>query len=205
MGSGRRRSLIVLWALLAAGTAVVAAIVSRGISAREEPLAVEAFVAGRLRQLSIPWSARSASNPVAPTAKVLATARAHFADHCALCHANDGSGRTTIGKNLYPKAPDMRAARTQALSDGEIFYIIRNGVRWTGMPAWAEDPSDEDEESWGLVHFIRSLPRLTEEDLREMRRLNPKTPHEIREEEEIRRFLGGAAAPGTPGASGDEH
>jgi hypothetical protein len=57
-----------------------------------------------------------------------------------MCHANNGSGETEIGRNLYPKAPDMRQTKTQSLSDGELYYIIRNGVPMTGMPAWG-DPS----------------------------------------------------------------
>jgi mono/diheme cytochrome c family protein len=61
----------------------------------------------------------------------------HFADHCASCHANDGSGDTELGRNLWPKAPDMRAAPTQRLTDASCFYIIEHGVRFTGMPAWS--------------------------------------------------------------------
>ena len=66
------------------------------------------------------------------------------ADHCATCQANGGSGQTEIGQNLYPKAPDMRLPRTQNLRDGEIYYIINNGVRLTGMPAWGESHQAED-------------------------------------------------------------
>lgn len=199
MRSSGKFALITLLAIIVGGAAVGTLIVARGISASDEPLALEAFVARQLRHLSIPWAKRAAPNPVAQTKDVLVSARAHFADHCAVCHANDGGGKTSIGENLYPKAPDMRKRDTQSLSDGELFYIIRNGVRWTGMPAWGDGPAEEDEESWGLVQFIRQLPNLTDEDLREMRTLNPKSPHEIREEEESRRFLDGESeAPDAP-------
>jgi mono/diheme cytochrome c family protein len=80
------------------------------------------------------------------TKQVLAEARAHFADHCAICHSNNGSGNTQIGQNLYPKAPDMRLPQTQNLSDGEIYYTIHNGIRLTGMPAWGTEVKDDD--SW---------------------------------------------------------
>jgi mono/diheme cytochrome c family protein len=70
------------------------------------------------------------------TPEVLSAARSHFADHCASCHGNDGSRKTEIGWNLYPKAPDMRLPETQNLTDGEIYYIIHNGIRLTRMPAW---------------------------------------------------------------------
>jgi mono/diheme cytochrome c family protein len=131
---------------------------------------------------------------VPATPEVLASARAHFADHCAGCHGNDGKGQTEMGRNLYPKAPDMTTG-TQSLLDGEIFYIIKNGVRLTGMPAWGDDSPESDRASWELVHFIRHLPRITPEELKEMTDLNPVSPHEAREREEIDRFLHGQESP----------
>ena len=130
---------------------------------------------------------RNAPNPFVSTPDVLSEARAHFADHCATCHGNDGSGKTQIGQNLYPKAPDMRLPETQNLTDGEIYYIIHNGIRLTGMPAWGTEVKDDD--SWKLVLFIRHLPQLTPEEEREMERLNPKGPEERQEEQEEERFL----------------
>jgi mono/diheme cytochrome c family protein len=176
------------------GTAALVLIVRRGFSARDEPSAIEAFIARRVRRLAIPCDVRDAKNPVPATPETLAEARAHFADHCAICHANDGSGDTAIGRNLYPPAPDMREEPTQSLTDGEIFYIIHNGVRFTGMPAWGPEDPAEDRDSWALVHFIRHLPRVTEEELAEMEGLNPKSRKEIEEEEAVRRFLGGEDA-----------
>ncbi len=162
-----------------------------GFSARDRPWAAEAFVARRLRRFAIPSAERSLKNPITSTPKVLSDARAHFADHCAVCHANDGSGRTPIGQNLYPKAPDMRQDATQSLTDGEIFYVIHNGIRFTGMPAWGPADPKQDGDSWKLVHFIRHLPRITAEELAEMKTMNPTSRHEMDEEEEIERFLRG--------------
>jgi mono/diheme cytochrome c family protein len=126
---------------------------------------------------------------------VLAEAMVHYADHCASCHANDGSGDTALGNGLYPKPPDLRERPTQELTDGEIFYIIHNGVRLTGMPAFGQGPADEDTDSWKLVHFIRHLPSLTPDDLARMKAMNPKSRHEMEEEEAIRRFLAGEDSP----------
>lgn len=176
---------LVFWAMtVIAITAVgVAALLLRGgITARETPSAVEVFVARRIRHLMIPRTAREARNPTPVTPEVLAEGRAHFADHCATCHANDGGGDSEIGQKLYPRAPDMRKDDTQSLSDGELFYIIHNGVRYTGMPAWGGDGAEEDLDSWELVHFIRRLPKLTPEEIREMEKLNPRSPHELEEE-----------------------
>jgi mono/diheme cytochrome c family protein len=101
---------------------------------------------------------------------------AHFADHCATCHANDGSGDTTLGRNMYPPAPDLRAAGTQRLTDGELFYAIESGIPWTGMPAWGNGTDEGRHESWKLVRFIRHLPRLTADEIRRMEQLNPRSP-----------------------------
>jgi mono/diheme cytochrome c family protein len=159
-------------------------------SARQSPSAFEAHVARRLRALSIPKSAASAKNPVANSAEVLQEAARHFADHCASCHGNDGSGHTEMGQHLFPKAPDMQANDTQELSDGELYYIVHNGVRWTGMPAWGEPGDDQD--TWKLVWFIRHLPDLTPAELRDMERFNPKSAAEQEEEKEEQEFLEGA-------------
>jgi mono/diheme cytochrome c family protein len=175
-------------------------VVGRGFSAREEPTAIEEFVARRLRSLATPGDAKDAKNPVAASIEVRAEAMAHFADHCAVCHGNDGSGDTSIGKGLYPKPPDMRQPQTQNLTDGELFYIIHNGIRLTGMPAFAQETGEPDLDSWKLVHFIRHLPNITEEDLETMKTMNPKSRHELEEEEAIRRFLeGDDSQPPPPG------
>lgn len=107
-----------------------------GFSARATPMAFEAFIARHIRHLSVPSDAMNKKNPLSVTPLLIAEARDHFADHCATCHGNKGDGKTIINEGLYPKAPDMRSEITQSLSDGEIFYIIKNGVRFTGMPGW---------------------------------------------------------------------
>ena len=135
-------------------------------------------------------TAERPSNPVSFSPTVWAESRAHFADHCATCHANDGGGQTEIGQRLYPRAPDMRLRETQELSDGELYWIIENGVRLTGMPAWGPGGGG-DLDTWKLVHFIRRLKELTPEQLAEMKALNPRSPEEIREELEDQRFLSG--------------
>lgn len=169
--------------------------VQHGFSARDNPTALEAFVARKVRRTGIPSGARYQKNPFTATAEVLTEARRHFADHCAVCHGNDGSGGTTVGRNLYPKAPDMRVAETQDLTDGELYYIIHNGVRLTGMPAWGEAHGGEDEDSWKLVLFIRHLPKLTPEEERDMERYNPKSAADRAEEEEEKKFLEGGNLP----------
>lgn len=160
-----------------------------GISALPEPSATEVRLARRVRSLLIPSTASGAESPVPGTPEAIAAGLAHFADHCAGCHANDGSGQTAIGRRLYPRAPDLRLPATQRLTDGELFFLIEQGVRLTGMPAWARPGSAEG--SWQLVHFIRHLPTLSAEESAEMERLNPKSPDEWRALQDEDAFLRG--------------
>ena len=167
--------------LLFAG--IVAILIWRGASARSEPAFGELWVGRTLRHFAIPEAERKRHNPIIVTTQVMSDARAHWADHCAICHGNDGSGNTEIGRDLYPKAPDMRGDRTQKLSDGELFCIIKNGVRLSGMPGWGGDDAD----NWKLVHFVRHLPKVTPDELRLMKSMNPLS----REEREEQEFLSG--------------
>jgi mono/diheme cytochrome c family protein len=197
----------VIWILLlAAVLSVVGAEYLRhtGLSARGRPGSVETFLAGKARSFAIPDAARAARNPAASNAQVLTEALQHYADHCALCHANDGSGDTLIGRGLYPPPPDLRRAATQDLTDGEIYWVIHNGIRFTGMPAFGEEkPGVVDKDSWKLVHFIRHLPKISDEELQTLKRFNPKSQADLDEEEQIRKFLAGEDVPATPHAHDD--
>src|SRR5260370_34111397 len=136
----KRRSLLIIVAvvaLLGLVVAVAASFLHDGLSSRATPSKLETMAARKARRLAIPANARLAQNPVLASAEELRDARLHFADHCAICHANDGSGKSVIGSGLYPKPPDLRLPETQNLTDGELFWIIENGVRFTGMPAFS--------------------------------------------------------------------
>jgi mono/diheme cytochrome c family protein len=184
------RLLIAILTLVGLGTVIGAmGFIAGGISARQDPGRLELAVAPKLRSMAIPSALKNRQNPVPDSPKAIAEGLEHFADHCAICHANDGSGDTEMGKNLYPRVPDMRLPATQSLSDGEIAYIIENGVRLTGMPAWGSEHGEES--NWNLVRFIRHLPRLTEAELQHMKALNPKGPDERKDDEDARKFLDG--------------
>jgi mono/diheme cytochrome c family protein len=204
-----RRRNVIAGAVFLVGIGAMALLIStlrHGLSAQDEPTTVEHFLARTLRRYAVPADLRSRKNPVPLTPEVLAEARAHFADHCSICHGNDGKGDTAIGKNLYPKAPDMTLPETQASSDGELFATIENGIRLTGMPGWGDGTAESAYGSWTLVHFIRHLPRLTVEELEAMKELNPKSRAELEEEDATRRFLsGGAETPRLSAGGGHKH
>src|SRR5207253_11164868 len=133
-----RRRLTVLFIVAAVFVVLAVVALARtlryGFSAHDEPTAIERIVARTVRHWAVPSDLRNRRNPIALTPEVLAESRAHFADHCAACHGNDGKGRSGMGASMYPRTPDMTLAATQSLSDGELFSIIENGVRLTGMP-----------------------------------------------------------------------
>lgn len=149
-----------LLAVLAAVLAVIAIIVHvailPGLSvARQEPSALETEVATYLLRHSVPASAKAMVNPLGahPDPAAVAAGRELFTRKCETCHAYDGGGRTEIGGNAFPRVPPLRPLLA-SMSDGEIFYHIRNGIRNTAMPAW----DFPDRQVWQLVSHIRNLP-----------------------------------------------
>ena len=180
-------------ACIAAAAAFRGVTIRRGFSARDNPSAIETLVATTARQLAVPSQYRQLRNPLSSSSD-LQPGIEHFADHCATCHANDGSGDTLFGKGLYPKPPDMRRKQTQDKSDGELYYTIENGIRLSGMPAFGEEHAKAgDMETWNLVLFIRHLPNQTAEELQQMEQMNPKTERERQEEDEEQNFLRGGS------------
>jgi predicted CXXCH cytochrome family protein len=160
----RKAIFLALLAVVIAAATYAAMLIRRGFSATDEPSSFEKAVARAARNLAIPSRARNETNPWKATPEILQEAREKFIDRCAVCHGNDGSGQTQVGRNLYPKPPDLRLPRTQSLSDGQIHYIIRNGIRLTGMPAWGAPHEEQDDDSWKFVLFIRDLRQLTAEE-----------------------------------------
>lgn len=181
-------SLGTLAVLIAAGLVYVRA---TGLGASAQPWRLEAALARSVRRLAVPAADARRTNPVAVPGVVLAEALAHYADHCASCHAIDGSGNTEMGRGLFPKAPDMRGGPTQAMTDGELFYVIEHGIRFTGMPAWSTGTTDSETASWQLVHAIRHLPRLTAEERARMETQMPRSPEAVRQDIEEEEFLSG--------------
>lgn len=153
--------LLLLVAIVVAGAALL---IHRGFRATNQPSALETIAARAVRNYSIPDAARNETNPLEATSQNLQDGREAFLAECQTCHGHDGSGHTPVGQSLYPRVPDLRAARTQGLTDGEIHYIIENGVELTGMPAWGNPHEVRNAGGWKLVLYIRSLRALTQQE-----------------------------------------
>lgn len=193
MRRAERVAVGILAVIGATALIVGVAFLRTGLSAKKSPPALEVRLAKAGRHLLVPAPARRRSNPVPFGEAMLDRARAHFADHCATCHGNDGRGDTPYGRNLSPRAPDMTTAATQDLTDGELFYFIENGIKLTGMPAFGAETPESERESWELVHFIRHLPQISGAELEEMKRLNPISPADLEQELAAEAFLRGGS------------
>jgi len=183
---------LVLGVIIIAGVFILSSWLLPGaFSAKGKPSELEITLSRLVRHWATPSDLRHATNPIPASPEILKDGLHHFADHCATCHANDGSGKTDMGPNFYPPTPDLRDEVIQSMSDGELFYIIHYGIRFTGMPAWGKGDPDKDEDSWKLVHFIRHLPKVTPQEIAEMKKYNPMTKQKRKEQEALERFLAG--------------
>ncbi len=129
-----------------------------GARARQKPSILEASIANRLVNLSIPDQARRQKNPLGetPHSAEVEAGRGLYHEHCESCHGADGRGPTEAASGMYPPPLDLGrdALAKRKRTDGELFYFIRYGVRNTGMPGWQLP----DQQTWQLVSYLRNLP-----------------------------------------------
>lgn len=85
----------------------------------------------------------------------IAAGGSHYGLDCSVCHSDDGRGQTPLGQALYPRVADLTSKRVQSYSDRELFWIIKNGIRLTGMPAFGQVESPDH--IWDLVNYVRTL------------------------------------------------
>lgn len=88
----------------------------------------------------------------------------HFAAHCAVCHGAPGVPRGEIARRMYPLPPDLATAAKQ-YAPGELFWVLKHGIKMSGMPAWADH---SDDELWATVGFLEHLPGMSEADYAKM-------------------------------------
>jgi mono/diheme cytochrome c family protein len=130
----------------------------QGCTAGKQPSGEETRLANAAKDVTIPLEAGKMKNPLPDTDEVVSQGQEAFLGSCAQCHGADARGDSDIGRNMYPPAMDLTSSHVQHWSDAELFWIIQNGVRLTGMPSWKSSISDND--TWKLVRFIHKLPHL---------------------------------------------
>jgi mono/diheme cytochrome c family protein len=146
-----------------------AAVVVTGVidpAASVPPGPVEIRIARFALERSVARRAPKAPNPLKPGPDVLRGGLAHYKHMCVQCHGAPGVDASEAGEGLNPPAPDLTLGRVQKRTDGELFWLVQNGVRMTGMPAFGA--THKDEEIWKIVAFLRHLPALTAEEEKEL-------------------------------------
>jgi mono/diheme cytochrome c family protein len=140
---------------------VALSLLSLACTANKKPSKVESTLANVSKDIVIPLEAEDLKNPLPATKHAVQQGRQIYVQSCALCHGEDGRGNTSLGRAMYPPAMDLTSPHVQHWSDAEIFWIIENGVRLTGMPSWKSSISELD--TWRLANFIHALPELDSE------------------------------------------
>jgi mono/diheme cytochrome c family protein len=129
-----------------------------GCAADKQPSQEETSLANAAKDVAIPLEAGKRKNPLPETDEIVSQGQEVFLGSCAQCHGPEARGDTNIGRNMTPPAMDLTSAHVQHWSDAELFWIIQNGVRLTGMPSWKSSISEND--TWKLARFIHHLPSL---------------------------------------------
>src|SRR5580704_1181199 len=160
----RKTLIITFLGLLLAGAICAGVLKWRGFRATSTPSTFETVAARSVRDFAIPRGERRKKNPEAGDSLAIQQGREDFLARCASCHGVDARGRTPIGANEYPRVPDLHLAATQNLTDGEIHYIIENGIQFTGMPAMISPHRESAADSWKLVSYLRTFRPHTSEE-----------------------------------------
>ena len=146
--------------VIAGGVAAVLATGAWNVAATATPGKLEERLAKFALDRSVAKRAPSATNPLPATPEVWQIGLSHYRENCVACHGAPGVDAAEFGVGLNPPAPDLTLPRVQARSDGEIYWIVANGIRLTGMPAFA--PTHEEREIWSIVSFMRHLEEITD-------------------------------------------
>ncbi len=147
----------VAWKCVLAGLALSMIIVA-ACSAHKQPTRVETVLANVAKDVVIPIEAENLKNPLPASPEIIGQGQQVFTQNCALCHGVDGHAATDLGRAMYPPAMDMTSPHVQHWTDAELFWIIQNGVRLTGMPSWKSILSEKD--TWALCAYIHDLTKV---------------------------------------------
>jgi mono/diheme cytochrome c family protein len=137
-----------------AGLFVVFIIMPFGLGHRNV-LPLEQLYANFAVKIAVMTQAGSAQNPLGQNPRSAESGRVAFTGSCSVCHGANGDGKGVFGQAIYPPATDLRSENTQEKSDAQLFWIIKNGLSFAGMPAFGNQYSDQD--IWNLVNYTRAL------------------------------------------------
>ena len=168
--------------LLVVGAAVALYLASGSfnIAAVNPASGAEKAVATLALNKSVAKRAPSSKNPFAGKPEVLREGLDHYKENCVVCHGAPGVDVSELGQGLNPPAPELTLPRTQKRPDGELFWIVSNGIRMTGMPAFS--PTHKPDEIWKIVAFVRHLEEITPEEQKALKPPAEEAEHHHEEE-----------------------
>jgi mono/diheme cytochrome c family protein len=153
--------------IVAVGAGVFVETGSFNVAASSPPGKLEEALARRALNRSVARRAPARQNPLTSSAELLREGLSHYHENCVGCHGAPGVDAAEYGEGLNPPAPDLTLPRVQRRPDGELYWIVANGIRMTGMPAFA--PSHKEQEIWEIVAFLRHLPELSPEEQKRLK------------------------------------
>lgn len=145
------------------------------MNATEKPSDVERILGKMAWEKSLHRRAPQATNPFEQDSSALEPGMGHFKENCLTCHGIPGVEPFEIAKGLNPPAPELKARGLKEWSDGDLFYLVKNGIRMTAMPAFG--PTHSDDEIWKIVYFLRHIESLTSEQRNELQKSTEEEEH----------------------------
>ena len=152
----KRWVLVTVIAIVLAAVAVIWGLTQVRLDAIQEPSYLETVFATQAKHLLIGWRSRKGiPSPPRDLQASIEEGDKLYATDCTMCHGSDGHTPTDNGRWMYPRASDLTSRDVQEYSDRELFWIVKNGIRLSGMPAFGKVESDDH--IWNLVNYVRTL------------------------------------------------
>ena len=151
----------IVWAIVTSGVVLIGiGLMSFSLTALPQPGPLETRIANLAKHSAICLASRHGIPPPPLDTKASTEAGgAHYGLDCGICHGVDGRAQTPSGRWMYPRAADLSSKQVQSYSDQELFWIINNGIKFTGMPGFGKVESPDH--IWGLVNYVRTLRVLS--------------------------------------------
>jgi mono/diheme cytochrome c family protein len=148
----------IIWAMSVSGVLLIGIGMMRfSLTALQQPGPFETRAANLGKHLVIRLaSRRGIPAPPVDTRASIEAGSTHYGLDCGICHGVDGRAQTPSGQWMYPRAADLTSQQAQSYSDQELFWIINNGIRFTGMPGFGK--VETSDHIWDLVNYVRTLP-----------------------------------------------
>jgi mono/diheme cytochrome c family protein len=148
----------ILWTIVVVAVVLIGIALMRfNLTALHEPGPAETRLANLSKRYFIDRASRHGIPPRPHDTKAsIERGGSHYGLDCSVCHSDDGRAQRPPGQWMYPRASDLTSKQVQSYSDQELFWIIQNGIRFSGMPAFGD--VETPDHVWDLVNYVRTLP-----------------------------------------------